>query len=407
MTALDTRVDGRHGTVADPRRAPFGRLTRLRERIPPLPGRDTSTFWWLLAVLALLNIIGLVMVLSASSVVSLQETGSSWTYFVKQAEWMVIGLMVAIVLVHVDLNRLRKFSLAAVVLCGVGLLVVHVPGLGVTANGATRWIALGPIQIQPSEFTKLGILLFTADWLDSHHKYLQVARVSIRPVMIVLCIIAVLIMAQPNLGTTIVVATIIFAVLFTAGTPRRSLAVWGVAGIGATIVLAMGSAYRRARILSFLHPWSDPQHNGYQLIQSRVGLAGGGIFGVGLGNSRAKWGFLPFAHTDFIFAIIGEELGLIGAVVVIVLFLAFGMFGIRTALDADTRFHSYLAAGITTWIVVQAIINIGAVIGVLPITGVPLPFVSYGGTSLLVTLAAAGILLNVARHPATAPPGDR
>lgn len=407
MTTIDTRAHDRRGTVSDPRRAPFRRLTRLRERIPPLPGRDTSTFWWLLAVLALLNIIGLVMVLSASSVVSLQETGSSWTYFVKQAEWMVIGLVAAVVLVHVDLNRLRRFSLAAVVLCGVGLLAVHVPGLGVTANGATRWIAIGPIQIQPSEFAKLGILLFTADWLDSHQKYLQVARVSIRPMMIVLGIIAVLIMVQPNLGTTIVVAVIVFAVLFAAGTPRGSLSAWGIAGIGASFMLAMGSAYRRARILSFLHPWSDPQHNGYQLIQSRVGLAGGGIFGVGLGNSRAKWGFLPFAHTDFIFAIIGEELGLIGAVVVIVLFLAVGMFGIRAALNADTHFHSYLAVGITTWIVIQAIINIGAVIGVLPITGVPLPFISYGGTSLLVTLAAAGILLNVARHPATASSGDR
>ncbi len=168
----------------------------------------------------------------------------------------------------------------------------------------------------------------------------------------------------------------------------------------AAVLLAFGSSYRRARMLSFLNPWADPQHNGYQLIQSQVGLAGGGPFGVGLGSSRAKWGFLPFAHTDFIFAIIGEELGLVGAAAVVGLFIAFGVLGIRIAFRAEHRFDAWLAVGITTWIVVQAFVNIGAVVGILPITGVPLPFISYGGTSLMVTLAAVGLLLNVARHPA-------
>ena len=351
-------------------------------------------------MLAVLNIVGLVMVLSASSVVSLQQTGSSWTYFTKQAEWMALGVVAAYVLVHLDLKRIRRFIPAALVLCCIGLLAVHVPGLGVTANGATRWIGVGPIQIQPSEVTKLVVLVFVADWLDRQRRHIHVARVSVRPVMLVLGLVAALVMAQPNLGTTIVIAAIVFAILFAAGAPRGSLATWGTVGTVAAVVAALGSSYRRARVLSFLNPWADPQRNGYQLIQSRVGLAGGGPFGVGLGASRAKWGFLPFAHTDFIFAIIGEELGLVGAAVVVALFIAFGLLGIRAAFQADTRFHASVAVGVTTWIVVQAFVNIGAVIGILPITGVPLPFISYGGTSLLVTLAAAGMLLNVARHPA-------
>lgn len=399
MTTIDPRVEHAR-SLDDPRSAPFARLQMVSRRLPKLPGTDTTTFWWLLAVLAVLNIVGLVMVLSASSVVSLQQTGSSWTYFNKQAEWMALGTILAAALCYLDLSKMRRFSLVALGLCALGLLAVHIPGLGVTSNGATRWIGLGPIQIQPSEVTKLGVLLFVADWLASHQKRLRVARVSVNPVMLVLGFIGLLIMAQPNLGTTIIVALIVFSVLYSAGVPRRSLAVWGVLGVAATVALAMGSAYRRARVLSFLHPWADPEHNGYQLIQSRVGLASGGVFGVGLGSSRAKWGFLPFAHTDFIFSIIGEELGLVGAVVVILLFVALGALGIKVAMNADRPFHRYLATGITAWLVFQAFVNIGAVIGILPITGVPLPFISYGGTSLLVTLAGAGVLLNVARHPA-------
>lgn len=406
-----TTIDPTHGAS---RRAPAGTTTRrpvrrrrpLAHRVTTLPGHDTTNFWWLLGVLAVLNIVGLVMVLSASSVVSLQETGSSWTYFEKQAEWMVLGILAAGATLHLRLDGLRRFALAALVLCALGLIAVHVPGLGVTANGATRWIGVGPIQIQPSEITKLALLVFVADWLARNHRHLSDERVAIRPVMLALGAIALLVMAQPNLGTTIVIALIVFAVLFAARVPGRPLALWGVLGSAAAVALALGSSYRRARVLSFLDPWADPQHNGYQLIQSRVGLAGGGLFGVGLGASRSKWGFLPFAHTDFIFSIIGEELGLVGAVAVVGLFVLFGVLGMRTAMQADTPFHKSIAVGITTWITAQAFINIGAVIGILPITGVPLPFISYGGTSLLVTLAGAGMLLNVARHPAP-PTADR
>lgn len=375
----------------------------LIERVFSLPGVDTPLFWWLIATLAVLNIIGLVMVLSASSVISLEETGSSWTYFTKQLEWTVLGLIAAFALVHVPLDRLRRFGLPALGLCVLGLIAVLIPGVGVTANGATRWIGFGPIQIQPSEIAKLAVIIVTADWLAKQQAFIDVPRVAIRPILVELVIVAGLVMLQPNLGTTIVISVIVFAILFAAGVPKIHLAFWGILGAVVALFAAFASDYRRARMLAFLNPWADPQHNGYQLIQSQVGLASGGIFGVGLGASKAKWGFLPFAHTDFIFAIIGEELGMVGAVVVVALFVGMAIIGLRIARDADSRFAASVAIGVTTWIVIQAFINIGVVIGILPITGVPLPFISYGGTSMLVTLAAMGVLANVARHPAQAP----
>ena len=372
----------------------------LLARVAHIGGADTSVFWWLVSVVSVLNIIGLVMVLSASSVTSLEETGSAWTYFSRQLTWTLVGCVVAFALLHVSLDALRRYATGALALCVVGLLAVHVPGLGVSANGATRWIGVGPVQIQPSELTKLALIGVVADWLARNERFLDVSRIVVRPMMLLLGFVAALVMLQPNLGTTIVIAATVFVMLFAAGAPRRALAGWGIVGTIGAFVAAMGTSYRRARVLSFLDPWADPQRAGYQLIQSRVGLASGGVFGVGLGASRAKWGFLPFAHTDFIFAIVGEELGLVGASVVIGAFIAFGLLGIRVALHAENRFGALVAIGVTAWIVIQAFVNIGAVVGILPITGVPLPFLSYGGTSMVVTLAAVGLLLNVARHPA-------
>jgi cell division protein FtsW len=190
----------------------------------------------------------------------------------------------------------------------------------------------------------------------------------------------------------------VLAVLFSAGAPLGSLAGWGALGAGGAVLAAMAESYRRRRVLAFLDPWADPLNTGYQTIQSQVSLASGGWFGVGLGASRAKWGFLPYAHTDFIFAIVGEELGILGATMVVGLFCAIGYLGVRTAVRAPDRFGQLLAVGITTWLCGQAFVNIGAVIGILPITGVPLPFVSYGGSSLVATMAAAGVLLNICRQ---------
>lgn len=400
MTTIRTPRSERRVHLDDPRvRAPRRRIVA---RVFDLPGTATALSVWLTAVVLVITIIGLVMVLSSSSVMSLDATGSAWTYFIRQVAWTLLGGIGAFAMLHVRLDALRRLAVPAIVACAVGLLVVHVPGVGVSANGATRWIGVGSLQIQPTEFTKLALVVFMAYWLARNEEHLGDARVSVRPIMLVVGVLGVLLLAQRDLGDLIIVAATAMIVLILVGVPRLSLALWG--GIGTVVFLAasLGSGYRRARLSSFLDPWADPQRAGYQLIQSQVGLAAGGIFGVGLGSSRAKWGFLPFAHTDFIFAIVGEEMGLVGALVVVGAYVTFGVLGLWVAARADSLFGACVAVGITAWIVLQAFVNIGAVVGILPVTGVALPFMSYGGTSMLVTLTAVGLLLNVARHPAAA-----
>jgi cell division protein FtsW len=312
--------------------------------------------------------------------------------------WLFFGSILFIVMLRFDYQRLRRLALPLLGLSIALLVLVLVPGIGVNANGSSRWIGVGGFGIQPSEFAKLGVLLFSADLLARRAAWIDDTRVTLRPVLVVFAVVAALIMLQPNLGTTIVIASITFAMLFSAGVPLGPLAGYGAAGVALAAGASMGESYRRARLFAFMDPWKDPLNTGYQTIQSQVSVASGGWFGVGLGASRAKWGFLPFAHTDFIFAIISEELGLVGALLVVTLFVGLGFLGVRAAVRARDDFGRLIAIGITTWFCVQAFVNIGAVIGVLPITGVPLPFISFGGSSLLATMGAAGILLNVARQ---------
>ncbi|MPY95224.1 MAG: putative lipid II flippase FtsW [Acidimicrobiia bacterium] len=352
----------------------------------------------LLGVIVALNLIGLVMVLSASSYTSQDEFGSPWYYVRRQAMWSALGAVVLLAVLRVDYHRWRRLGGFALVVT-LGLLVlVLVPGIGVGANGATRWIGWGPVTVQPSELAKLAVLLFAADLLARRIHRIHDTRCTVRPVLVVTAAVALLIMAQPNLGTTLVIGAIVVALLFVAGSPLGRLAGLAAFGVGLATVAALAAPYRRARVLAFLDPWADPLNTGYQTIQAWAAIAEGGISGVGVGAGRAKWGFLPFAHTDFIFAVIGEELGLVGALVVLALFLALAVLGVRTALRAPDAFGTLLAGGVTAWFVMQAFVNIGAVVGVLPITGVPLPFVSAGGSSLLASMAAAGMLANVARQ---------
>ena len=360
--------------------------------------RDSSGsgFLVLMASVVVLNLVGLVMVLSASSVTALYEYGSSFHFFLRQAVWVAAGFIALAVATRVDYHQWRRLAIPLVAVTAVLLVAVLVVGREV--NGAQRWLGTDYMSIQPSEFAKLALILFTADLLARRADKMDRTAVTLRPVLIVLTLFAALVILQPNLGTMLLMAAIVFGMLFVAGTPFRSLGgLLGLASVGA-VALAMAAPYRRDRMLAVLDPWSDPLNTGYQTIQSMVGIASGGLTGVGLGASRAKWGFLPFAHTDFIFAIIAEELGLLGAGVVILLFAALALIGLRAAIDAPDTFGRLLAAGITTWLVVQAVINIGSVVGVMPITGVPLPFVSFGGSSLVVTMVATGLLLNIARH---------
>jgi cell division protein FtsW len=369
----------------------------LSERVRTRRHVPKPAIWYgLAAAVGTLLVIGLVMVLSASSVQAERESGSTWTYFLRQSMWTVLGLLVVVYVARFDYRRWRRFVPLLMLVSGLLLVLVLVPGFGVQVNGARSWLGRGSLRVQPAELVKLSLLLFSADLLARRSRLMADTRVTLNPVLVVTAAVGALLMLQPDLGSTIVMGAIVFSVLFVAGVPlARLTTVFTVAG-ALSVALALSKTYRRNRLLAFLDPSKDPGNTAYQINQSLMGIASGRLLGVGLGESRAKWGFLPNAHTDFIFAIIAEELGLLGAVFVVSLFLAVAYLGVRIALAAPDRFGCLVAAGITAWLLMQAFVNIGGVIGLLPITGLTLPYVSFGGSSLLVTMAATGILLNIA-----------
>jgi cell division protein FtsW len=382
------------GRVAAPHREP--------------PADDTG--WVLLAaVVAMLCTIGLMMVLSASSVEALRSYGGAWVFFQRQLMWVAIGSVVLVGAALLDYHKWRRAVIPVLGGSFVLLLLVLVPGVGIAAGGSSRWLGTASFRIQPSEFAKLGILLFGADLIARRADLVADWRSVMRPLLVTTGLVSALVLLQPDMGTTLLMMFIAFVLLFVGGVPLLPICGLSVAGFMSSVVLAKVEGYRWERVSSFRDPFGDFANSGYQVAQSLVALGTGHVGGVGLGASRAKWGFLPNAHTDFIFAIVGEELGLIGTFGVVALFVAFAVLGVRTALRAPDRFGALLAAGVTAWVCGQAVVNMGAVTSLLPVTGVPLPFVSFGGSSLVVTMVATGILLNVARQarPAPAPaPGS-
>ena len=379
----------RHPTA---RREPDGRGPRRPA------GRRTTLFVVLFLSVAALCALGVVMVLSASAAASLSDTDDAWSLFRRQLVWVGVGSVALIITMRIDYHRWRILAVPALILSVVLLALVTVPGVGVSANGASRWIGIGPFVFQPSELAKLGLVLFVADLLARPARSIEDTRITLRPVMAITSMLVLLLMLQPHLGAVIILGAIAIAMMFLAGTPILPLSGFAVAGSGMAAMVVLSSPWRRARFLAFLDPWADPLGHGYQPLQSLHAVTVGGLSGVGLGASRAKWGFLPYAHTDFIFAVIAEELGLFGAVAVVGLFATIGAAGFITALRAPDRFGMLLAVGITTWILVQAVLNMGAVVALVPVLGVTLPFLSFGGSSLVVTMAAVGLLLNVARQ---------
>jgi cell division protein FtsW len=373
-----------------------------RRELPSGPrtgaGRQGEGFWALLALVVVLDIVGLVMVLSASSVHDLRAHHSPWYSFVHQLAYLVAGAGLMAVVVRVDYRAWRRLAQPLMAVSLLLLVVVLVPHVGVMVSGSRRWLDVGPVQFQPSELAKLALALFAADLLDRRAGQVHLSLHASVPAFLALAAAAALVMKQPDLGTTIVLASVVVAALFVGGVRLPTMAALGALAASATLALGMIAPYRRARLLSFMHPLADSSDTGYQSVQGLVALSSGRLTGVGLGASRAKWGFLPNAHTDFIFAIIGDELGLLCTLLVTGLFVAFAVLGVRAAMRAPDRFGTLLAAGITTWVVGQAVINIGAVVGLLPVTGVPLPFISYGGSALVVTMGATAILLNIARQ---------
>jgi len=368
-------------------------------------GTGTRTYYLMTSITAILLGFGLVMILSASSVSSYTQYGSSFMFFQRQVIWAIIGVAAMFVASRIDYHRWRGLGwIVLLATIGALVLVLH-PSFGTRVGGSSRWLGFGSFRIQPSEIAKLALLLVAADVVVRKNGRMTTLREVILPLGVLVAIVAGLIMLQPDLGTTLIVAAIVFVVIFVGGVPLPLIAGLGVVGLLGAGGMALAEGYRRARIFAFLNPFADPLNSGYQAVQSLIALGSGGFFGVGLGASRQKWLYVPNAHTDFIFAILGEELGLIGTMMVIGLFVGFAYIGVRTARRAPDAFGRLVAVGVTTWIVGQAIVNMGAVTGLLPITGVPLPLVSFGGSALVVSLIGIGILANIARQEQWPPPG--
>lgn len=376
-----TRVFGRDGVLA----------TVLNQ---PL-----TSYYLVLVSASLLIGLGLMMVLSSSSVYAQVATGDPYYIVKRQAVFLVVGVLGTLWLTRLSPVTLRRLGWVGIFLAFALLLLTFTP-LGHDVNGNRNWLQFGNslLRFQPSEFAKLAIVVWGADVLARKEKLLRSARHILFPFVPICLALIGLVMAQHDLGTAMVMGAMLMAILFVAGTPLRILFAMLAAVAGAVVALVITSGNRMDRILGFLNPATDSLGINQQPLRAVFALASGGWWGLGLGHSRQKWGMLAEAHTDFVFAVIGEELGLLGTLLVIGLFLVLGYGGFRVALRSDLAFARYVAAGVTAWFMIQALVNIAVVLRMVPVFGVPLPFVSYGGSALLANLAAVGILLACARH---------
>jgi cell division protein FtsW len=357
--------------------------------------KQHSLEWQLLALVPLaLTAFGLVMVYSATSASATLGNGDSLQYLLRQGTYALVGIALLLVAARTDFRAWR--ALAPSLIVSALVLCVAVLAVGERINGARRWIGFGPAAFQPSELAKFALVVWTAAYLARRPPPRSLSQIG-KPIGVLVGVFAGLILLEPDLGTVITIVVMVGAVLLISGTPLPTLATaYGIVfALGA--LAAWTSPYRRARIFTFLDPWSDPSQNGLQNVQALISLGSGGVFGRGLGDGVVKIRYLPEAHTDMIFAVIGEELGLVGAALLIAGYCAFAYAGLRLALTCKDPFGKRLAAGITALITGQAAINLAAVLGLAPLTGIPLPFVSYGGSSLVVALLAVGVLLNIAR----------
>ncbi len=352
---------------------------------------------WLFTVTLFLIFIGLVMVFSASAVMAKERYGSGYFFLFRQLGWATGGLLLMFIAMRLDYRRYKHPAVVFSLLGLTTLLLISVFFLD-RAHHTHRWIHWGPLSFQPSEMAKPAIILFLAFFLETRTKSMDQWRNTVLPAVLPTLVFIALIVFQPDLGTAIACAAITACMLFVAGLDMRYLAYAFVGSLLPLYFLIFHVAYRRARILAFLDPYSDPQGRGFHIIQSLIAVSTGGITGVGLMEGKQKLFYLPEPHTDFIFAVTAEELGLVGSLVIVALFAVFLWRGVRTALRTQDMFGRFLAVGITSMIVVQAFINISVVLGLMPTKGIPLPFVSYGGSSLFFALASVGVLLNISKQ---------
>ncbi len=346
----------------------------------------------------ILVIFGLVMIYSASSIWSEYKFNDSFHYVKQQALFIILGIFIMYMASKIDYNFYYEKANIILGICFLLLILVLIPGIGSIRNGSRSWFGIGPFGIQPSEAAKIAMLIFTSKYLMSSNKYLKSYKKGVFPILGVLLVFFGLIMLQPDLGTGIVLVISIIALLFIAGVDMKFFFVSGIIGVIGIIILIIIAPYRMDRITSFINPWKDPLGTGFQIIQSLYAIGPSGLFGNGFLNSIQKHFYLPEPQTDFIFSIIAEEFGVLGAFIVVSLFAFILYRCIKISLNAPDKFSKYLSFGLIFQIIFQTILNLMVVIGMIPVTGVTLPFLSYGGSSLLISMASMGILLNISRY---------
>jgi cell division protein FtsW len=418
MKTFDTAVLERPGSVGDRRRRALERLQAGNKasrraagyRSMKAPDASKVPFWDVQrgpapaayyvigVVVAVFVMLGLVMVLSASAGVEAAKGNSPYHIFTRQLTWAGIGLVGMIVAMRISLVWLKRLAIPLSMVAAAGMVLPFVPHVGTTVNEARAWVAFGSFSVQPSEFLKLAMVVFSADLLVRRQDQLSDVRRSLRPIAFVAAVAGLACLVQGDLGSAIVMAAIVLAIAFIGGVPLSPMLATGLIAAACALAFVFSTEYRYQRFTAFLDITGNRDHLSYQTYQGFLSIAHGGLTGSGVGAGNGKLGYLPLAHSDFIFAVIADELGLVGSIAVIGGFMLIVWFGIQAALSAPDRFSMLLAGGIATWIGVQAVINLGGVSGLMPVTGLTLPFFSAGGTSLFVSMTAAGLLLNVARR---------
>ena len=338
------------------------------------------------------------MIYSSSYIWAEYKFNNPFKYLINQSIFFIIGIGLMLFIKRIDYNLYYKKSNIILIICLILLILVLIPGIGTVRNGSRSWFGIGSLGIQPSEAAKLGLIIFTSKYLSNSDKYVKNIKSGVIPILFITMLFFCLIMLQPDFGTGTIMVMSIIAILFIAGVDIKFFLGGGLLGIIGVVFLILIAPYRMDRITSFINPWKDPLGTGFQIIQSLYAIGPGGLLGQGFLNSRQKHFYLPEPQTDFIFSIISEEFGFLGILIVSILFITILYCGIKIALNTKESFPKYLAFGMTFQIIFQAILNLMVVIGLIPVTGVTLPFLSYGGSSLLVSMASIGIILNISRN---------
>ena len=360
--------------------------------------KKKSVEYTLLISVIIMSLFGVIMIYSSSYVWAEYKYSDPYKYLKNQALFLIIGIILMNMVSKINYKKYFKYSNKVLLICTILLILVLIPGIGTVRNGSRSWFGIGSFGIQPSEFAKLGLIIFTSKYLSNNPNSIKNFKKGVLPILIITIGMFGIIMLQPDFGTGVILVMTIIGILFVAGLDIKIFLKFAILGITGIVGLIIIAPYRLKRILSFLNPWSDPLGSGFQIIQSLYSIGPGGLFGLGFGNSIQKHFYLPEPQTDFIFSIISEEFGFIGIIIISILFIIIFYSCLKISMKSNDLFGKYLSFGITFGLIFQTILNLSVVVGLVPVTGVTLPFLSYGGSSLLITMISIGIILNISRY---------